>query len=103
MNQLTDAERRVLEEVRASRCAPECSCHRWKQRLADKLRTQHPGIDDVTLARIILTVANHLSVAAMYHRLDGGRTARIAAGAAVELAALDLDCPLTDDPGTGNT
>jgi hypothetical protein len=94
MNKLTPQERELLQVIRdSSPCPADCRCRSLKRGLADRLRAEHPDVDDVTIARILLTAVGCITAASVLHRLDGPRTAAIASGAAVELAALELDHP----------
>ncbi|MDN3356045.1 hypothetical protein [Actinomadura sp. DC4] len=101
---LTPVERTLLRELRGVRmpCAPGCPCEDLERGLADQLRQQHPDVDDVTIARIVLTVACHVSTAVAVHGLTGPGAGGLTARVAVELASFELDHP-ADEPGTGKT
>lgn len=94
MTGLTDRERYVLERVDADRCrASDCPCHGWKRELGDHLRRIAPDVDDITLARIVLSVSSQLS----WHIATGGIAPHIlgvfTAGVALELAAIEVEEP----------
>lgn len=95
MSPLTDKERDLLKVIKNGRVVTGCACTEdWAQALADHVRCKVPEVDDTTLARVVLAVANHVTSLTFAHGLRTSLHAgSVLAEAAAELAALELEHP----------
>jgi hypothetical protein len=92
---LTDAERTLLNIIRNGRTPIGCPClPDWTQAVADDIRQRVPEVDDTTLARVVLAAASRINAFTVSHGLRTAmRAGVVLTGAAIELAAFDLDHP----------
>jgi hypothetical protein len=88
---LTDHDKNALREMAAIPCeTPTCPCTDWKATLADEMRRVAPGVADEQLAALMLRASGLLGLIAIGHNLKASAVTGIMAGAAVELAALEI-------------
>jgi hypothetical protein len=100
MSTLSSRDLIALRIVRDTPCnAPDCPCTAWKTELADAVRKIAPDITDAQLAKILLRISGYVGMRALPHNLAGWAVGGLIAGAAADLAALEL----ADDPGGGKT
>lgn len=92
---LTEGEQRQLRRIARIRCANEgtCDCPELRRGIADLLRAEHPELSDVALARIVLEAGGLLIHYAQTYHLSGTGAAAVIAGAALELASLEIGEP----------
>lgn len=87
---LSDRDLRTLRRVAAANCEHARSWNEWSRSLADMLRDDNPHLSDVDLARVVIKTAGLIGHYATLHDLTGRQAAGVMAGAAAELASLEI-------------
>lgn len=81
----------ALRIVRDTPCeTPDCPCLTWKTELADAVRKIAPDVTDAQLAKILLRISGYVGMRAIPNNLAGWAVGGLIAGAAADLAAMEL-------------